>query len=94
MTWQNIPIEELELSVRSNNCLLISSPYRTVGEIAEATDDDLLRIPNLGRRSLREIREMIAYVRPPDEPRDPKSEIIRWALDHEPLIRALMQHIR
>ena len=48
------PIEALDLTVRSNNCLE-SMPITTVGELARMTEADLLKIRSFGKTSLREI---------------------------------------
>lgn len=48
------PIHELELSIRSENCLLRGG-IQTVGELLQRSRDDLLKIRNLGKISLKEI---------------------------------------
>ena len=48
------PIEALDLTVRSSNCLE-STPITTVGELAKMTEADLLKIRSFGKTSLREI---------------------------------------
>lgn len=57
--WEETMVEHLYLDNRARNCLL-STDARTVADVAGMTDDDLLRIPNLGRRSLDGIRTAIA----------------------------------
>jgi len=52
------PIEELNLSVRSANCLQ-SADLRYVGELVQKSENDLLKTKNFGRKSLNEIREVI-----------------------------------
>ncbi len=47
-------IEELELSVRSSNCLKRAG-INTVEELTEKTEDDLMKVRNLGKKSLQEI---------------------------------------
>jgi DNA-directed RNA polymerase alpha subunit len=49
------PIEELEMSVRSYNCLRLHG-FKTVGEVMTATDDELLSLRNFGRKALAEVR--------------------------------------
>ena len=51
-------IYELELSVRTFNCLE-SATIKTVGELCEKTEADLLKCKNFGRRSLKEIKEVL-----------------------------------
>ncbi|MBQ7155389.1 MAG: DNA-directed RNA polymerase subunit alpha [Synergistaceae bacterium] len=52
-------IHELELSIRSENCLLRGG-IQTIGDLLQKSRDDLLKIRNLGRKSLTEIEEKIA----------------------------------
>ena len=55
----NKSIHDLELSIRSENCLLRGG-IQTVGDLLKKSRDDLLKIRNLGRKSLNEIEEKIA----------------------------------
>ena len=57
----NIPIAELELSVRAGNCLE-SVKMETVGELAKMTEAELLKIRSFGKTSLREIRRKLADI--------------------------------
>lgn len=50
------PIEELELSVRANNCLL-NANVKTVLDLVNLSDDDVLKIKNFGRKSLNEVKD-------------------------------------
>ena len=52
--WSNIEIADLELSVRSYNCLSRAG-YRTVEDLRKATVNELSRCRNLGQKSLKEI---------------------------------------
>jgi len=52
------PIEELNFSVRSANCLQ-SADLRYVGELVQKTEGDLLKTKNFGRKSLNEIKEAL-----------------------------------
>ncbi len=54
-----MPIETLDLTVRSNNCL-DSNHIETVGQLVKMTEGDLLKIRSLGKTSLREIRRKLA----------------------------------
>lgn len=54
-----MPIESLELTVRSGNCLE-SNVIQTVGELARMTEADLLKIRSFGKTSLREVRRKLA----------------------------------
>jgi DNA-directed RNA polymerase subunit alpha len=52
-------IEELELSVRSSNCLKRAG-INTVNELISKNEDDLIKVRNLGRKSLQEIQEKLS----------------------------------
>ena len=56
--YYHSPIENLELSVRSYNCL-IRSGFDIVGKLLDATDDELIKIRKLGRKSFDEIKGKI-----------------------------------
>ncbi|MBF8438039.1 DNA-directed RNA polymerase subunit alpha [Halanaerobiaceae bacterium Z-7014] len=51
-------VEELELSVRSSNCLKRAG-INTVGELVSKTEDDLMKVRNLGKKSLQEIKDKL-----------------------------------
>lgn len=51
-------IEELELTMRTSNCLK-EAKIHTVGQLEQWTRDELLRLPNLGRKSLKEVEEQL-----------------------------------
>ena len=57
----NVPIQELELSVRASNCL-DSAKIETVGQLAKMTDADLLKIRSFGKTSLREVKRKLADI--------------------------------
>ncbi len=48
-------VEELELSVRANNCLK-NDDISYLGELVQKTENDMLKTPNFGRKSLNEIK--------------------------------------
>ncbi len=52
-------VEELELSVRSYNCLKNAS-IQTIGDLVQKTEAEMLRTKNFGRKSLNEIKELLA----------------------------------
>ncbi|MBQ7170034.1 MAG: DNA-directed RNA polymerase subunit alpha [Synergistaceae bacterium] len=69
------PIHELELSIRSENCLLRGG-IQTVGELLQKSRDDLLKIRNLGKISLKEIEarlQALGYELKPSEPQQEAS---------------------
>ncbi len=53
------PVDDLELTVRSANCLKAESIYY-VGDLIQRTEVELLKTPNLGKKSLTEIKEVLA----------------------------------
>jgi DNA-directed RNA polymerase subunit alpha len=56
---ENFPIEELELGVRSYNCLKRVG-IETIGDLTSKTENELAAIPNFGRKSIEEVRETLA----------------------------------
>jgi len=54
-----IPIEELELGVRSYNCLKREG-IQTVADLVSRTEAELLNIPNFGKKSIEEVREKLS----------------------------------
>jgi len=52
-------VEELELSVRSANCLQ-NANITLIGELVQRTEQDMLKTKNFGRKSLKEIKEILA----------------------------------
>ncbi len=54
----NTPVEELELSVRSSNCLK-NANIRTIGELTKKTEEDIAKTRNFGKKSLDEIKSKL-----------------------------------
>jgi len=59
--WEklNKSVDEMELSVRSYNCLKNAS-IRTIGELVQKTEPEMLKTKNFGRKSLNEIKEILS----------------------------------
>ncbi|MBR4261404.1 MAG: DNA-directed RNA polymerase subunit alpha [Clostridia bacterium] len=57
-TKLEMKVEELDLSQRSSNCLRRAG-IQTVAELASKTEEDLIKVKNLGRKSLKEIKEKL-----------------------------------
>ncbi len=57
----NMPVQELELSVRASNCLE-SVKVETVGQLAKLTEAELLEIRSFGKTSLREVKRKLADI--------------------------------
>jgi DNA-directed RNA polymerase subunit alpha len=55
---ENFPIEELELGVRSYNCLKRVG-IETIGDLVSKTEGELAAIPNFGRKSIEEVKETL-----------------------------------
>jgi len=58
-TILNTPVEELELSVRSSNCLR-NINVKTIGDLAILTEEEISKTKNFGKKSLQEIKEKLA----------------------------------
>ncbi|MFM1822611.1 MAG: DNA-directed polymerase subunit alpha [Planctomycetota bacterium] len=56
-----MPVSELELSVRASNCLE-TAKIRTVGELVQRTEDDLLAVRSFGKTSLREVKNELEKI--------------------------------
>ncbi|MBV59720.1 DNA-directed RNA polymerase subunit alpha [Abyssibacter profundi] len=52
------PIDELDLTVRSANCLKAENVY-FIGDLVQRTETELMKTPNLGKKSLNEIKEVL-----------------------------------
>ena len=59
MDFLEMPVESLELSVRSANCLR-NAEIRTVKDLVRRSERELLTSKNFGRKSLSEIKEVLA----------------------------------
>src|SRR5256884_6457652 len=57
----NRSVEELELSVRSYNCLK-NANIQTIGELVQKSEAEMLKTKNFGRKSLNEIKEILAQM--------------------------------
>lgn len=75
--WEDATIAECEFSVRVVNQLGRWRPGITLGELDKISDDVLLKVPHFGRKSLREVRELIASVKPPERKQFAKPDIVR-----------------
>jgi DNA-directed RNA polymerase subunit alpha len=57
----NMPIEDLDLTVRSYNCLKRAG-IQSVDELTQKTEDEMMRIRNLGKKSFKEIKEKLVAI--------------------------------
>ena len=53
------PVDDLELTVRSANCLKAENIHY-IGDLVQRSETELLKTPNLGRKSLNEIKEVLS----------------------------------
>ena len=58
-TFENVPIEDLDFSVRSSNCLKRAG-ISTVAELTGKTESEMMKVRNLGKKSLKEVKEKLA----------------------------------
>lgn len=59
--YQGMLIEELDLSVRSNNCLKRAG-ISTVMELTQRSEDEMMKVRNLGKKSLKEVKEKLLAI--------------------------------
>lgn len=59
--WLGKSVEELELSVRANNCLRNAS-ITTIGELVQRTEAELMKTKNFGKKSLQEIKDELGRI--------------------------------
>jgi len=59
--WLGKSVEELELSVRANNCLR-NANITTIGELVQKTEAELMKTKNFGKKSLQEIKDELARI--------------------------------
>ncbi len=82
----NLPVEDLELSVRSYNCLKREGIH-TVGELVARSEEDLLDIRNFGSKSIDEVKETLAglglALRDSNPGFDPMQAIERYDEDND-----------
>ena len=55
----SVSIDDLDLSVRSNNCLRRAG-INTVDELIQRTEEDMMKVRNLGRKSLEEVKKKLS----------------------------------
>ncbi len=79
----NRSVEELELSVRSYNCLK-NANIQTIGELVQKTEAEMLKTKNFGRKSLNEIKEILVLDGPEPGHEDRRARQCRSRPDLEP----------
>ena len=78
----NRSVEELELSVRSSNCLKASN-IRTLGDLVQKSESEMIKFRNFGRKSLNEISEILSRHGMHFGMKLNKNEKGEWELDEE-----------
>ena len=58
-TFENVSIEDLDFSVRSSNCLKRAG-ITTIAELTEKSEAEMMKVRNLGKKSLKEVKEKLA----------------------------------
>ena len=81
-------LNDLELSVRLRNCLKLAG-VETVLQLMEMTDQQILAMPNAGRKTLAEVREVREWLRGPGE-----EQRVEMVLDTLVALEAQMEHLR
>lgn len=76
-SWEDATLDECEFSVRVLNQLGRWRSGLTLGELDKISDADLLKVPHFGRKSLREVRELIASVKPRERKQFIKPDFVR-----------------
>jgi hypothetical protein len=88
----NKDLQALELPVRAYNALRAWRPDITLAELHAISDDELLRVPGMGRRSVRDIRESVEAIEAiTGEDRAAKKRLHEWVDAHRTLVLALMR---
>ena len=57
-SYLHIPIEDLDCSIRTYNCLKRAG-INTVGELVRKTEDEMMKVRNLGKKSLEEVENKL-----------------------------------
>ncbi len=92
--WKSIRLSDIDLSVRTSNCL-----YRmclaTLGELASLSDVELLRQPNFGRKSLNEVKALLSSTEgwTPREERTDEGDALDFLAIEEPLSSTLLRRV-
>ena len=94
-SWRDILVNDCEFSIRAENCLKNHFGIdATLGQVTDASDMELLRIPHFGRRSLNEVRDVIRYYENPPPQVEPVTgmplDLLYWCAKHQFVLRALM----
>jgi DNA-directed RNA polymerase subunit alpha len=84
----NRSVEELELSVRSSNCLKASN-IRTLGDLVQKSESEMIKFRNFGRKSLNEISEILSRHGMRFGMKLNKNEKGEWELDEDAEVNQL-----
>ena len=92
--WKNVRLSDIDLSVRTSNCLY-SMGLTTLGELASLSDAELLRQPNFGRKSLREVKALLSSTKglTPREECTDEDDALDFLAIEEPLLSTLLRRV-
>ena len=92
--WKNVRLSDIDLSVRTSNCL-----YRmgltTLGEVASLSDSELLRQPNFGRISLNEVKALLSSIEglAPEEECTEEDDALDFLAIEKPVTSTLLRRV-
>ena len=93
--WKNIRLSNIELTVRTSNCLY-GMGLTTLGDLARMSEAELLRQPNFGRKCLTEVRTLLSStdgLAPSDESTNGEDTLDFDSIE-EPLLSTLLRPVQ
>ena len=92
--WKNVRLSDIDLSVRTSNCLYHMG-LTTLGELASLSDAELLRQPNFGRKALNEVKALLSSIdgfTPREECTD-EDDNLEFRTIEDPLFSTLLRRV-
>lgn len=77
--FSHMEVQHAGFPARALNAFADLGKYKTVGELAEAKDEELMNVPRIGRRTINQIRQRLAELKAKSEGADVKAEPIAAA---------------
>ena len=92
--WKNVRLSDIDLSVRTSNCLYHMG-LATLGELASLSDAELLRQPNFGRKSLNEVKALLSSTEglAPREECTEEDDALDFLAIEEPISATLLRRV-
>ena len=92
--WKNVRLSDIDLSVRTSNCLYHMG-LATLGELASLSDAELLRQPNFGRKSLNEVKALLSSIEglAPREECTEEDDALDFLAIEEPISPTLLRRV-